>query len=192
VTLDGVRHSVVEIVEEGDLQVLFLNFKVTNLREHHLIVVVLLIELFLELNHLEALSTNLASVHWSFSEHVVHLFMSVRVVFYGWSHANNNSPSGIRSENKDWVVNSSELHVHDSLHLVPDVHVERTLSQSGSEVFSSVTVGSVHVGQLGGVLHSTWLHPLLEVSQGPVDGVLYSVGQSEVWSGLHGVHIQCA
>jgi hypothetical protein len=66
------------------------------------------------------------------------------------------------------------------------------LSQSGSEVFSSVTVGSVHVGQLGGVLHSTWLHPLLEVSQGPVDGVLYSVGQSEVWSGLHGVHIQCA
>jgi hypothetical protein len=88
-------------------------------REHKGVVVLLLRVFILKSHDFETLTTHLASVDWTFPYKVVHLLMSVGVVFHTWSSTDNDSPRAVRSKDQSWVVNSSELSVNYRLHFVP-------------------------------------------------------------------------
>jgi len=70
----------------------------------------------------------MASVDWSFSDKVEHFLMGMRIILNSWSHANNDSPRRVRSENKNWVVDSSELGVNSGLHFMPLIHLKSIVS----------------------------------------------------------------
>ena len=78
-----------------DSHIFLCNIKMRQSREHERIVILLLSEFILQSDYLKALSTNLASMHRSFSDKVEHLFVRMRVIFYTWSHANNYSPGTV-------------------------------------------------------------------------------------------------
>jgi hypothetical protein len=70
-------------------------FRYILLREsgkHKTVVILLFRELIFKTNYLEALSTNLASVNWTFSAHIEHLFVSVRIILNTRTSADYDSP----------------------------------------------------------------------------------------------------
>jgi len=108
----GLHLSLRSISKEGseiDSKIFLSNLKVRDGSKHSGIVVVELRCLILKSNNLETLATNMASMNRSLSNKVEHLLMRVRIIFNTWTHADDNSPTGVRGENKNRVINSSEL-----------------------------------------------------------------------------------
>ena len=84
--------------------------------------------------------------------------MGVRVILDGGAHADDDSPGGVGGEDEHGVVDSSELRVDDSLHLMPLIHLEGVVSDRGGQVCSGVTMETVTIGQLRLVVLTIWLH----------------------------------
>jgi len=93
------------------------------------------------------LTTDLASMNWSFSNHVVHFLVSVRLIFYTRSHANNNSPRRIRGKDQYRIINSTKLRVDCSFHFVPLMHFKWVSSNISTEVSSRVTMKSTSISR---------------------------------------------
>ena len=104
--------TVAEDVVQVDLQVLFSYFEVHNTREHGGVVIIEIRGLVLEAHNLEALAADVTPVHRAFSNEVVHLLVGMRVVLDGGTHADHDTPRGVRGEDEDGVVDGSELGVH--------------------------------------------------------------------------------
>jgi hypothetical protein len=96
--------------------------------KHSRVVIIELRGFILQSNNLEALTTNMASIDRSFSDEVEHLFVRMGIILNSWSHTNDNSPRGVRSENKYWIINSSELRVNGGLHFMPLIHFKSIVS----------------------------------------------------------------
>lgn len=116
--------------------------------KHLRIVVVELRGLILESDNFEALTADTASMNWSFSYKVEHLFVRVGIIFDTWSHANDNSPGGVRGEDEDWIVDSSELSVDCGFHLMPLIQLKSVVSDGGREVCCGVTMHAVAIWEL--------------------------------------------
>ena len=111
-SLERVHWTVAEDVVQVDLQVLFSYFEVHNTREHGGVVIIEIRGLVLEAHNLEALAADVTPVHRAFSNEVVHLLVGMRVVLDGGTHADHDTPRGVRGEDEDGVVDGSELGVH--------------------------------------------------------------------------------
>jgi hypothetical protein len=131
--------------------------------EHQWIVILLFTELILESDNLEALSTDLASVNRSFSDKIISLFVHWRIIFNTWPHANDQSPRTVRSENQDWVINSSELRVDSALHFMPLIELNSILSNISAERSGRVTVQVITSRQLTLIIDTVRLHEALEM-----------------------------
>lgn len=121
---------------------------------------------------------------WSFSYKIEHLFMGVRIIFNTWTHANDNSPAGVRSEDQDGVIDCSELTVSCGFHFVPLMHFQGVVSDEGGEVLQGISVSSVHIWHLRLVFLTSWLDERSHVTQRSVDLLSDSVhdGQTVVGS----------
>ena len=124
----------------------------------------------------------MASVKWALSYEVEHLLVRVRIILNSWTHADDNSPRGVGSKHQNWVVDSSELRVDDSLHLVPLVHLESVVSDGSRQVSSGVTMKTVAIRQLRLVVLTIWLDEGLNVSEWLLNFFLHSIHEGEVSS----------
>ena len=109
--------------------VFFRNVEVGKGREHHRVVVLLLAELVLESDDFETLPADLAPIDGAFTDHIENLLMRVGVVFDTWSHADHNTPRGVRGENEDRVVDGAKLGMDGRLHLMPLVELNGVLGE---------------------------------------------------------------
>ena len=134
-----------KIRSQVNCHILFSHLEVGDGCEHGTVVVVELRSLVLQSNELEALSTDVAPVERAFSDKVEHLLVGMRIVLNSWTHADNNSPGRVGGEDKHWVVNSSELGVHNGLHFMPLIHFQGVVSDRGGQVSSSVTMEAVTI-----------------------------------------------
>ena len=100
----------------------------------------------------------MASVDGAFSNEVVHFFVRMGIVLCSWTHADHDSPSRVRSKNKNGIVHSSKLGVHSSLHLVPLVHLEGVTCDIGGESVGTISMESVTVRELRLVILTIWFH----------------------------------
>ena len=82
----------------------------------------------------------MASMHWALSNKVIRFLMGMRIILNTRSHANNNTPTGIRSEDENWVVDGSELGVDSGVHLMPLMHFQSVVGDRGREHRSCVTM----------------------------------------------------
>jgi len=73
----------------------------------------------------------MASIHGPFPEEIIELLVSVGIILGGWPGANDDSPTGVRGEDQDGVVNCSELTMDCSFHLMPLMHLESVVSDVG-------------------------------------------------------------
>jgi len=122
---NGLHLSLRSISVEGiniDCCVFFGNLEMCDSSEHCRVVIVQFRGFVLQSNNFETLTANMASMNWSFSNEVKHLFVRMRIIFNTRSHANNNSPTRVRGENKNWVINCTKLGVDGGFHLVPLIH----------------------------------------------------------------------
>jgi hypothetical protein len=76
-----------------DSRVFFSYFKMSNGGEHGRVVIIQFGSFILQSYNFETLTANMASMNWSFSNKVKHLFVRVGIIFNTWSHADNNSPA---------------------------------------------------------------------------------------------------
>ena len=156
--------------------------------KHGTVVIIELGSLILQPDELEALTADMAPVERSLSHEVEHLLMGVRIILDGWTHADDDSPGGVRGENKHGVVDSSELRVDDGLHLMPLVHLEGVVSDRGRQVGSSVSMKAVTIGQLRLVVLTIWLDEGLDMSKWLLNLFLHSVYEREVALVLRSEH----
>ena len=124
-------------------------------------------------------------VHWPFTNHIENFFMGMSIIFDTWTHADDDSPGGVWSENEDWVVDSSELRVDSGLHLVPRVELERVVGHWSTEILSRVSVESVALRKLRLVVLTIWLNKRFDMPQGCSKSILELLKDREVWSRLH-------
>jgi hypothetical protein len=87
--------AITEHVGQVNGQVFFRDVEVGQSGEHHGVVVLLLGELVLKTNDLEALSADLAAVYGALSHHVKNFFVRVRIILDTGSHADNNTPARV-------------------------------------------------------------------------------------------------
>ena len=106
--------------------------------------------------------------------------MGVGIILDTWTHADNDTPRGIRSEYENRVIDCSELRVNSIIHLVPLIHLEGIVSDRCREVSRGVSVESISVWQLGLVVLPIHLEEGLYVSPGLLNLVFHSVNESEV------------
>jgi len=172
--------SISEVGGQVDSQILLSHLEVGDGSKHGTIVIIELRSLILQSNELEALSADMAPVKWSLSNKVEHLLMGMRIILNGWTHADDDSPGGIRGENKDGVVDSSELRVNNGLHLMPLVHLQGVVSDRSRQVSSSVSVKAVTIWQLRLVVLTIWLDEGLNMSKRLLNFLLHSVYEREV------------
>jgi len=172
--------SISEVGGQVDSQILLSHLEVGDGSKHGTIVIIELRSLILQSNELEALSADMAPVKWSLSNKVEHLLMGMRIILNGWTHADDDSPGGIRGENKDGVVDSSELRVNNGLHLMPLVHLQGVVSDRCRQVSSSVSVKAVTIWQLRLVVLTIWLDKGLNMSKRLLNFLLHSVYEREV------------
>ena len=125
------RRPVTKVLRQRHGQILLSHFEVLDGGEHGGVVVVQLRGLIFQPDELKALAADVAPVDWAFSEEIVHLLVRVGVILDTWAHADHNTPRGVGGEDEHWVVDSSELGVHCSLHVVPLVHLEGVVSDGG-------------------------------------------------------------
>ena len=134
----------------------------------------LLIELVLKSDNLEALTTVLTSIDWTLTNHVENLLMRVRIVLNTWSHTNDDSPRGVRCENENWIVNSTELRVHSRLHLVPLMKIECIVSYGCSKGHGGISMETISLRHLGLIVVSTNLSHGLNMLQRDIESLLHS------------------
>ena len=79
----------------------------------------------------------------------------MRIILNTWSHANDDSPRGVRCENENWIVNSTELRVHSRLHLVPLMKIECIVSYGCSKGHGGISMETISLWQLGLIVVST-------------------------------------
>jgi len=70
----------------------------------------------------------MASIDRSFSDEVEHFFVRMGIILNSWSHANDDSPRRVRGENKNWIIDSSELRVNSGFHFMPLIHFKSVVS----------------------------------------------------------------
>lgn len=117
----------------------------------------------------------MASVKGTFSYEVEHLFVGMRVILDGGTHADDDSPRGVGSEDEHGVVDSSELRVDDSLHLMPLIHLKSVVSDRSRQVSSGVTMKTVTIGQLRFIVLTIWLNKGTDVANRFIELFLDSV-----------------
>ena len=170
------------VSEEGarrhwQVHILFSNFKMIWLGEHCGIVILLLSVLILQSDDFEGLTTDLAPVNGPFSSKVEHFFMSVRLILHTWTHANDDSPRTVRGEDKNWVINSSELTVHSVLHFMPGVQLQGLLSDRCREILSSISMKPVAIWQLRFKVLSVWLEERLQMPVRLIESIFQLVSE---------------
>jgi hypothetical protein len=104
------------------------------------------------------LTADVASVERTLSNKVKHLFMGVRIILDSWSHADDDSPRRIGSENEHRVINSSELGMHDGFHLVPLIHFKSVVGDRCGQVGCGVTMKTITIRELRLVVLTIWLN----------------------------------
>ena len=125
----------------------------------------------------------MASIDWTFSHEVVHLLMGVRIILNSWTHADDNSPSGVTCENENGIVDCSKLGVHDGLHLMPLIHLQGVVSNGSRQVGGCISMQSVPIWQLRFIVLTIWLNEGLDVPHWLLKFLLNSIHQREVSTG---------
>ena len=104
----------------------------------------------------------------------------MRVVFNGRTHADNDTPRGVRCEDKHWIINGTELRVNSGLHIMPLVHLECIVRDRSGEVCGCVTVQAIALWQLGLHVLAIWLNESTHVPQWLLDLFAHPIEHREV------------
>lgn len=147
-----------------DRSIFFLDLEQADWSKHGTVVFIQLGLFILESDNLETLSTKMASMNWSLSNHIVHFLVSMWFIFNTRSHADNNSPWRVRSENQDWVINSSKLRVNSCFHFVPLMHFKWVSCNICTQVSSSITMLSITIRKCRFPVSTIWFSKWLNVS----------------------------
>jgi len=163
-------------------RIVLADLSMRKLWEHVRVVIIQLWKLILQSHKLEDLSANVAPVERTFSDEVIHLLMSMRILLWSRTLADDDSPWGVTCENEYRVVNCSELSMHCWLHVVPSVHIDWVLCEISIEVHGSVSVCSWGFGKLRLIIVAIGLEKGIDVSIGKSDCIFYFIHQSKVVS----------
>jgi len=184
-TWNGLHICLWSISEERvdiDCCVLFWYFEMSDCCKHGGVIIIQFRGFVLQSYNFETLTANMASMDWSFSYKIEHLFVGVRIIFNTWTHANDNSPAGIRGENQHWVVHSSELRVHCCLHFVPLVHFQSVVGNISRQIHGWITMESISIWKLRFVVLTIWFNEWVNMSHWNLHLLLYSIYKTEVTS----------
>ena len=174
--------SIPKKCENVVMKISFWNFIMRNLREHIAIVIIEFRKLIFESNKFENLTTNMTSMKRTFSNKIVHLFMSMRIFFRSRTHTDDYSPWWIRCKNEHRIVYCSKLWMHSWFHIMPSIQINWIFCQVRSKVHSSVSICFWGFRQLRLIMNSIWLNESIDMSPWNSDSISYFIHQCEIIS----------